>query len=155
MATLTGLNGTGLSAPLATAPDISTANLPVLNGPLATALANLNTANLGLPQNQQVADYTFVLSDNGKHVYHPTSDTTARTFTIPPNSITAFPVGSTIVVVNGHAAGSVTIAIAGGDTMRREGTGTTSSLTLAADGMATLLKIGTTLWIASGGASLT
>lgn len=100
-------------------------------------------------QNSQSAAYTLVLADAGKHILHPSADTTARTFTIPANSSVAFPVGTAITFVNQNAAGTVTIAITT-DTMRLAGAGTTGSRTLAANGMATALKITSTEWIISG-----
>lgn len=102
-----------------------------------------------IPQNSQSAAYTLVLSDAGKHILHPAADTTARTFTIPANSSVAYPVGTAITFVNQNAGGTVTIAITS-DTMRLAGAGTTGSRTLAANGVATALKITSTEWIISG-----
>ena len=102
-----------------------------------------------IPQNSQSAAYTTVLGDAGKHILHPAADTTARTFTIDSNANVAYPVGTTITFVNQHGAGIVTIAITS-DTMRLAGAGTTGSRTLAADGIATALKITSTEWIISG-----
>ncbi len=102
-----------------------------------------------IPQNSKSAAYTTVLSDGGKHVYHPSADTTARTFTIDSNANVAYPIGTAITFVNGHGAGTVTIAITS-DTMRLAGAGTTGSRTLAADGVATAIKIASTSWIISG-----
>jgi hypothetical protein len=102
-----------------------------------------------IPQNSQSAAYTLVLADSGKHILHPSADTTARTFTIPANGSVAFPVGTAITFVNQNGAGTVTIAITT-DTMRLAGTGTTGSRTLAANGVATAIKITSTEWIISG-----
>lgn len=102
-----------------------------------------------IPQNSQSAAYTLVLSDGGKHLLHPSADTTARTFTIPANSSVAFPVGTAVTFVNQNGAGTVTIAITT-DTMRLAGAGTTGSRTLAANGVATALKVTSTEWIISG-----
>lgn len=110
------------------------------------------TCTLGfrnVPQNSQSAAYTLVLSDSGKHILHPSADTTARTFTIPANSSVAFPIGTAVTFVNQNGAGSVTIAITT-DTMRLAGVGTTGSRTLAANGVATAIKITSTEWIISG-----
>lgn len=104
---------------------------------------------LNIPQNSQSVAYTLVLADSGKHVLHPSADTTARTFTIPANSSVAFPVGTAITFVNQNGAGTVTIAITT-DTMRLAGAGTTGSRTLAANGVATAIKITSTEWIISG-----
>lgn len=102
-----------------------------------------------IEQNSKSAAYTLVLADAGKHILHPSADTTARTFTIPANSSVAFPIGTAITFVNQNAAGVVTIAITT-DTMRLAGAGTTGSRTLAANGIATALKLTSTEWIISG-----
>lgn len=102
-----------------------------------------------IPQNSQSAAYTLVLTDQGKHIFHPSADTTARIWTIPANSSVAFPIGTAITFVNQNAAGVITIAITS-DTMRLAGAGTTGSRTLAANGIATALKVTSTEWIISG-----
>ena len=110
------------------------------------------TCTLGfrnIPQNSQSAAYTLVLTDSGKHILHPSADTTARTFTIPANSSVAFPIGTAITFINQNGAGVVTIAITT-DTMRLAGAGTTGSRTLAANGVATCIKVTSTEWIISG-----
>lgn len=106
-------------------------------------------ASTAIPQNSQSADYTLVLGDAGYHIFHPSSDTTARTFTIPANASVAFPVGTVVTFVNQNAAGAITIAITS-DTMRLAGAGTTGSRTLAANGVATAIKLTATEWIISG-----
>jgi hypothetical protein len=112
----------------------------------------INGQTLGyrhVPQNSQSAAYSLALTDAGKHILHPSADTTARTITIPANASVAFPVGAAITIVNQNAAGVLTIAITS-DTLRYAGAGTTGSRTLAANGMATLLKIAATEWMISG-----
>lgn len=100
-------------------------------------------------QNGQSVDYTLVLADEGKHLFHPTSDATARAWTIPANASVAFEVGAAITFVNQNGAGSISIAITT-DTMRLAGPGTVGTRTLAANGMATALKVAATEWIISG-----
>lgn len=100
-------------------------------------------------QNSQSAAYTTVLTDGGKHILHPSADTTARVFTIDSNANVAYPIGTAITFVNQNAGGVITIAITS-DTMRLAGAGTTGSRTLAANGVATALKITSTEWIISG-----
>jgi hypothetical protein len=102
-----------------------------------------------IPQNSQSAAYTAVLDDSGRHILHPSADTTARTFTIPANGSVAYPIGTALTFVNQNGAGTVTIAITT-DTMRLAGAGTTGSRTLAANGVATAIKITSTEWIISG-----
>lgn len=103
----------------------------------------------GLPQNSKSAAYTTVLSDANKHILHPSADTTARTFTIDSNANVAYPIGTTLTFVNQNGAGVITISITS-DTMRLAGAGTTGSRSLAANGIATALKITSTEWIISG-----
>ena len=89
------------------------------------------------------------MTDAGKHILHPSADTTARTFTIPANASVAFEIGTTLTFINQHSGGVITIAITT-DTMRLAGAGTTGNRTLAADGIATAVKITSTEWIISG-----
>lgn len=102
-----------------------------------------------IPQNSQSTDYTCVLGDANGHMLHPSADTTPRTFTIPANASVAYTIGTAITFVNQASAGTLTIAITS-DTMRLAGAGTTGSRTLAANGIATALKITSTEWIING-----
>lgn len=135
-----------------TSPTLTT---PVLGTPSSGNLSNCTadgTNEVGyknIPQNSQSAAYTLVLGDSGKHILHPSADTTARTFTIPANSSVAFPIGTAITFINQNGAGTLSIAITS-DTMRLAGAGTTGTRTLAANGVATALKITATEWIISG-----
>ena len=100
-----------------------------------------------VPENSQSANYTTVLADAGKFIYHPATDNNARTFTIAANASVAYAIGTVISFVN--MINTLTIAIAT-DTMTLAGPGTTGSRTLAANGVCTAMKIGTTAWIISG-----
>jgi hypothetical protein len=104
---------------------------------------------LDLIQNSQSADYTLVASDDGKQIFHPSADTTARTWTIPANGSVPFSVGTCITFINQNGAGTITIAITT-DTMRLAGAGTTGSRTLIANGIATAVKVTSTEWIING-----
>jgi hypothetical protein len=95
------------------------------------------------------ADTSLALTDIAGVLLHPSADTTGRTVTIPANASVGFPVRTCITIVNQNAAGSLTIAITS-DTMRLAGAGTTGSRTLAANGIATLIKLTSTEWIISG-----
>lgn len=112
-------------------------------------IAGLDVGWKTIPQNSQSAAYGLVAADSGKHIFHPSADTTARTWTIPANGSVAYPIGTAITFVNQNGAGTVTIAITT-DTMRLAGTGATGSRTLAANGIATALKVTSTEWIISG-----
>jgi hypothetical protein len=154
------LGATGLTNPMTTAGDMivgGTAGTPTRTGistdgyiwMLVSGLPAWAAPVSGIPQNSQSAAYTLLLSDNGKHIYHPSADTTARTWTIPANASVAFPLGSAVTFVNDNAAGVITIAITT-DTMRLAGAGTTGSRTLAANGVATAIKLTSTSWQISG-----
>lgn len=103
----------------------------------------------GLTLTSKSVDYTLVLGDANNGFLHPSADTTGRTWTIPANASVAFTVGTAISFVNQNGAGTISIAITT-DTMRLAGAGTTGTRTLAANGMATALKISATEWIISG-----
>jgi hypothetical protein len=114
-------------------------------GASVAATAASQAGYMGMPQLSKSASYTLALGDAGKHVYFTT---TGQTLTIPANSATAFEIGTTFVVVNASAV-TTTIAITT-DTLYLAGAGTTGSRTLAAFGMATIVKITATSWIISG-----
>ncbi|MGP1678835.1 MAG: hypothetical protein ACTS6J_16975 [Burkholderiales bacterium] len=100
-------------------------------------------------QNSQSAAYTLVAADSGKQIYHPIADTAARIWTIPANSSVPFPIGTVVTFINDNAAGAITIAITT-DTLRLAGSGATGSRTLAANGIATAVKITATSWQING-----
>lgn len=102
-----------------------------------------------IPQNSKSAAYTTVLADAGKHIYHPSADTTARTFTIDSNANVAYPIGTAITFVNDTSAWTVTIAITS-DTLVLAGDWSTGSRTLAANWVATAIKVTSTRRIISG-----
>lgn len=102
-----------------------------------------------IPQNSQSGPYTLVLGDKGKHIFHPSADVTARTWTIPANASVAYAIGTPITFINENGAGVITISI-NSDTMRLAGAGTTGNRTLAANGVATAVKVTSTSWVISG-----
>jgi len=101
-----------------------------------------------IPQNSQSAAYTTVLADAGKHIFHPSGDANARTFTIDSNANVAYPIGTAITFIN-MTSQVVTIAITS-DTMYLSSAGTTGSRSLAQYGSATAIKITSTNWLISG-----
>lgn len=102
-----------------------------------------------LPQISVSAARTLALTDAAHQLYRPTSDSTARTWTIPANASIAFPVGTVITMLNDGSAGDITIAITS-DTLVWVPDGTTGSRTLAPFGAATILKVASTRWWISG-----
>lgn len=97
----------------------------------------------GIPQNSQTASYTLALSDAGKHI-----SITTGGVVIPANGSVAFPTGTAIVVFN-NSASPQNISITT-DTLRQAGTTNTGTRTLAAYGLATLIKVASTTWVISG-----
>jgi hypothetical protein len=142
--------GTGSNV-LATSPTLIT---PVLGTPSSGTLSSCTvdgTNEVGfknIPQNSQSAAYTLVLADAGKHIFHPSTDANARTYTIPANSSVAYPIGTAITFIN-MTSQVVTIAITT-DTMYLSSAGTTGSRSLAQYGSATAIKMTSTTWLISG-----
>jgi hypothetical protein len=104
---------------------------------------------LEIPQNSQSADYTCVLADSGKHIYHPAGDTATRTWTIPANSSVAYPLGTAITFLVDLGAGNITLEIAS-DTLVLAPSGATGTRTLNAPASVTAVKVAATRWIISG-----
>lgn len=138
-------NATGL--PISTGVSGLGTGVATVLGAAANGSASDGPGYRGVPQNSQSAAYTTVMADNGKHILHPTADNNPRTFTIDSNANVAYPVGASITFVN--QINTVTIAITS-DTMVLAGAGTTGSRTLAANGIATAVKIASTTWIING-----
>jgi hypothetical protein len=149
-AALTDETGSG-AAVFATSPTLVT---PVLGTPSSGTLSSCTVDGtngvgyINIPQNSQSAAYTLVAADAGKHIFHPSTDANARTFTIPANGSVAYPIGTAISFVN-MTSQVVSIAITT-DTMYLAGTGTTGTRSLAQYGTATALKMTSTTWIISG-----
>jgi hypothetical protein len=97
----------------------------------------------GLPQNSQTGAYTLALTDIGKHI-----SITTGGVVIPANSSVAFPVGSAVVLFN-NSGSSQTISITT-DSLRLAGSSLTGSRTLPQYGLATCVKVASTVWAISG-----
>ena len=111
---------------------------------------SLGTTDLGfrcVPLTTHDATYTFVIDDAGKGALHTSGS--AHTWTIPPVGTVAYPVGSTIVLVN-TGAGAVTVARGAGVALRIAGASTDGSKTLAQYGIATLFMPVSDSWYISG-----
>ena len=119
---------------------------------VSQAIAALGGGAVEFPQNSQSADYTLVLGDAGKMIFHPAADTTQRTWTIPANASVAFPVGTTIMFVVQEGAGSINLAITS-DTLRAVD-GLTGKRVLLKNTQYFLVKISTTEWLLSGGEAM-
>jgi len=145
-----GFSGSGASLTSLTAANIAAGTLGSTVLPAAGTVTTAGQIGyMGLPQNLNPGAYTITAADNGKHLYYTT---TGQTVTIPAAATLALPIGFTFVVINA-AAVTTSIAITT-DTMYLAGTGATGTRTLAAYGMATVVKVaGPTsagVWMISG-----
>jgi hypothetical protein len=154
VATALGQNVTGSGGiALATSPTFVT---PVLGTPTSGTLSGCTvdgTDAVGFrntPVNSKSEDYTLLLADSGKTIFHPAADTNDRIFTIPAESSVNYAVGTVVTFIN-LSANDLTIAITT-DTMYLAGDGSTTSRTLAQYGVASAVKVaGTTpVWVISG-----
>ena len=147
---VTTSTGTG-NVVLSTSPTFTT---PALGTPASGTLSSCTVDGtnsvgfLNIPQNSQSAAYTLVLADAGKHIFHPSGDANARTYTIPANGTVAYTIGTAITFIN-MTSQVVTIAITT-DTMYLSSAGTTGSRSLAQYGSATAIKMTSTTWLISG-----
>jgi hypothetical protein len=133
--------------------DIAPIDSPTFTGTVIGAPAepdvNGNTAKnlgyIGLPQViLNTGDLTLSKAHSGEHIYVTGG---SQTITIPANSSVPLEIGTTVVIINGNVTSSIAITT---DTLRLVGTATTGTRTLAAYGMATLVKVDATTWMASG-----
>ena len=149
-ANLTALNASNLSSGTVATGRISGSYTGITAIGNATALDDAAAAQtLGwrdMPQNAS-SSVTLALSDRGKHVY---ASGTTSTVAIPANGSVAFPVGSTIVLVN-DGTGNMTVSITT-DTLAwlTGGTESTGTRTVATKSVVTLVKVTSTRWIITG-----
>jgi hypothetical protein len=139
-----GLSGSTTAISIGSAVSGATTTL-TLNGTVTSSSLADAVGYKGLPPSAQTqgSAITLALTDMGKIVPN-----TLGGWVIPANGSVAFPVGSTVIVYNDSAANQ-TISITT-DTMYLAGTATTGSRTLAQRGLATLVKVASTTWVASG-----
>lgn len=117
-----------------------------------TAVNNAENAIVALQSpttsTQSGSTYTGVLGDANTVVLM--TNATSSTFTIPANSSVAYPVGTTITVVQASGAGQVTIAITTDTLNYYSPTSAGTVQTAAAKAAVTLVKTAATTWYAFG-----
>jgi hypothetical protein len=110
-----------------------------------------NTAGFAIgyrdvPQNFTNTNYTFALTDAGKHILTQNSGSSTQTLTVPNNAIVAYQTGAAIAIVV-QSTGTVALANGAGVTMYLAGNSTAkSSITLNSYSQTTALKIGSDTW---------
>jgi hypothetical protein len=112
-----------------------------------TASTARSAGYLGIPASTVSTTATLTIADAGEHIYITTN---SQTITIPANASVAYPIGTTLTFIAGPSpVVTVTIAITS-DTLRLAGGTSTGSRTLAANGMATAVKVAATTWYING-----
>ena len=101
--------------------------------------------SVNYPQNSKSADYTLVIGDAGRQIFHPATDTTARNFTIPANANVAFDIGTVVLIVNEQGAGYLTVR-AESDTLSALD-GTTGPVLISGGNILTAIKVTATKWL--------
>jgi len=127
-------------------------NIGASGAPITGFAATATTAStasslgyLGLPQSTITTTNTLTIADAGKHIYVKIA---GQVITIPDNGVVPYPIGTTITFIAGTLATTVTIA--NNDTMILAGGELTGTRTLAANGMATAVKVASTRWYING-----
>jgi hypothetical protein len=141
------VNSSGSNNVLVMGPGSTADFVCILTSGTSAASWSVRSQYANIPQNSQSAAYTTVLSDAGKHILHPTADNNARTFTIDSNANVPYPIGTVITFVN--QINTVTLSITS-DTLTWYPSGGTGSRTLAANSIATAMKVASTSWVLSG-----
>ena len=145
-----------LKAPLASPTFTGTVTLPsgtvtstmILDGTIANAdistTAAIDQGKIAdTTINAQAASYTLVLADKNKLV--EIGNASANTLTVPPNSSVAFPIGSTLTILQ-TGAGQCTLTAGAGVTVN----GTPGLKLRTTWSSATLVKRATDTWVALG-----
>lgn len=114
------------------------ANLTFDGTYISDGIGNVRT----VPANSQTASYTLVASDNGKYI-----STTTGGIIVPP---AIFSAGQLVSVYN-NSGSNQTITAGGGVTLRLVGTATTGNRTLSNYGLATILCVGSNVFVVTGG----
>ena len=93
-----------------------------------------------IPANTKSSAYTLIASDAGKHI------STTAAVTIPPS---VFSVGDAITIYN-DSGSDIALTRGSGVTMYNSADATNADRTLAGRGLATLMMVGTNLFVISG-----
>jgi hypothetical protein len=100
-----------------------------------------------IPQVTFSANATAALADAGKHYYSTTAGNLS--LTLPDNSTTAFPTGTSMTIVV-QATGNVLVNAAAGVTLYLGGSSTSGNRVVGAYGMASVLKVAANVWFING-----
>jgi len=141
--------GVGVGGGMFVGGTVTAASITAQASAATTASTVASVGYMGLPQNA-TGTTTLTMSDAGKHIYVTTA---GQTITIPAAASVAYPIGTTITFIAGASATTVLIAITT-DTLRLAGGTSTGTRTLAANGIATAVKVSGTsssgVWYING-----
>jgi hypothetical protein len=98
-------------------------------------------------QSIKAVNYTLVLQDAGRQIFHPASDVLVRTYTIPANSVVPFPIGTVVQFAVDNLGRDVNVAI-NSDTLVL-GSGVTGTVRVDPSNILTAIKITSTKWLAN------
>jgi hypothetical protein len=112
-----------------------------------SALSVTSAGYMGLPVNEQDANYTLILADAGKLVRANSGAGIA--YTVPPNASVPYPVGMAIAVRN-VGAGVLTVTRGAGVTLTIAGSGTSKDVAVAQWGVATFVQETANAWVIAG-----
>ena len=156
----TALTLSGANATFATAPSVTGGAAVVTATGAGTSGQVLTSAGVGgtptwttisssvqYPQNIQTGNYTLVLSDAGKQIFHPASDPFLSTYTIPANSSVPFPTGTVFMVAVENGGGAVNVNI-NTDTLIGP-TGVAGPVAVPQNTIMAFTKITSTKWMAN------
>jgi len=115
---------------------------------MAVSLLTNNAVSPTINVNTQSASYTAVLGD-GSNTLVTINNASANTFTIPPNSSVAFPVG-TILNIAQTGAGQTTITQGSGVTIVSNGSTASAPKTRVQYSGATCVQTSANTWLVMG-----
>jgi hypothetical protein len=126
--------------------NITTSNISV-SGNITGNTAGFAIGYRDIPQVSFIGNATIATADAGKHFY--STQSTDYILTIANNASQGFQTGAAITVIN-QGTGNITLAQGSGVTLYLTGNATSGNRTVTTFGMATLIKVATDTWFASG-----
>jgi hypothetical protein len=126
--------------------NITTSNTSV-SGNITGNTAGFAIGYRDIPQVSFIGNATIATADAGKHFY--STQSTDYILTIANNASQGFQTGAAITVIN-QGTGNITLAQGSGVTLYLTGNATSGNRTVTTFGMATLIKVATDTWFASG-----
>lgn len=113
------------------------------------SMEGIDIGYLGMPLNNQSGDYTTVLADAGKMMYHPSGAGAGDTFTIGGSGSVLYPT-ETIIGFANLATDELEIDVGGSDSLRAMGSGAFGPFLLPQFCVAAAWKYTSTAWLIGG-----